>query len=516
MAADGSITIDTRVDTGGMKAGIKAVSNSFSGLQGAVKKTTQSLAQAFLGGKNFATIFKSIAKFSAAALIGGSLISSIRNLAGSFDLASSSIGDKVKPLSAALETLKGTFVNLILTAFVPMIPHLIAFATWLTKILITVSQVVAALFGFKQTVGSVMTSAAANAKKAAKEAKGALASFDAINVLQIQKPEEGEGGTTTPAPLTVPQELLDKVAKLKAVVMEFLKPAIELFEKLKKIVVDIFEKIVAWAKENPKAFGIILLVIGLVILAFIALVAILWVVSVVMGVVTAVTAAFAAVMAFIASPIFLIVVIIGLLIAILVILALNWDTIKLLAVATWEKIKEVWGIAVAWFKTNVVEPLKETFTKALDWIKDKFTTIFTTIKDFVRGVIDGIIGYIASLVQSILAGIAAVSGGINSIGGGSIGGAMATASMRIPRLATGGIIPPNAQFAAILGDQRSGYNIEAPAAMFQEMLNKAVASGQGGEMTITMPVYLDGEKIYQNQKRVNTRHGRSLINGRGS
>lgn len=106
MAADGVISIDTRVSTGGMNAGVKNISRSFDGVTGAVKKTTQSLAAAFLGGKNFAAIFKSIAKFSAAALIGGSIINSIRNLAGSFDLASSSIGDKVKPLSDALTALK--------------------------------------------------------------------------------------------------------------------------------------------------------------------------------------------------------------------------------------------------------------------------------------------------------------------------------------------------------------------------------------------------------------------------
>lgn len=502
MAADGTISIDTKISTGGMNAGVKAVSNSFDGLRGTVRKTTQSLAQAFLGGKNFATIFKNIAKFSAAALIGGSLISSIRNLAGSFDLASSSIGDKVKPLSAALETLKGTFVNLILTAFVPMIPHLIAFATWLTKILMTVTQVVAALFGFKTTVGSVMTSAAAGAKKAAKEARGALAAFDQINLLQ--KPEGPEGDSvvgTTPAPITVSQELLDKVEALKKKVLDFLQPAIELFGKLKKIVIEAWEVISTWIKDNPEKFKVLLIILGLVVLAFLAVAAVIWLVTTAMTIATVVTTAFAAVMAFLASPVLIIIVIIGLLIAILAILIWNWDTIKLLMVATWEAAKKAWGVAADWFKTNVVEPLKENFTKALDWIKDKFTTIFNSIKDFVRGVIDGIIGYIASLVQSILAGIAAISG-INA-GPGSIGGGIRPS---IPHLATGAVIPPNAAFAAVLGDQRSGRNIEAPEGLIRQIVREE--SGQGQNIHISFEgslselVRILKPKIDQENRRV--------------
>ena len=70
-------------------------------------------------------------------------------------------------------------------------------------------------------------------------------------------------------------------------------------------------------------------------------------------------------------------------------------------------------------------------------------------------------------------------------------------TVNLPRLANGAVIPPNHQFAAILGDQRSGTNIEAPAALIKEMLSQALLETQGmrGDVTIEIPVNLDGKTI---------------------
>lgn len=48
------------------------------------------------------------------------------------------------------------------------------------------------------------------------------------------------------------------------------------------------------------------------------------------------------------------------------------------------------------------------------------------------------------------------------------------ASTPLPKLATGAVIPPNAPFAAILGDQRSGTNIEAPLSTIQQAVSGVV------------------------------------------
>ena len=88
---------------------------------------------------------------------------------------------------------------------------------------------------------------------------------------------------------------------------------------------------------------------------------------------------------------------------------------------------------------------------------------------------------------------------------------------RIPKLATGAAIPPNSAFAAILGDQRSGYNLEGPEDRFRQIVREELAGIMGNEnLNVTMPVYLDSEKIYEGQKRVQRRRGSSLVVGGGA
>ena len=63
--------------------------------------------------------------------------------------------------------------------------------------------------------------------------------------------------------------------------------------------------------------------------------------------------------------------------------------------------------------------------------------------------------------------------------------AIATVSApQIPRLATGAVIPPNAEFAAILGDQRSGENIETPESLLRQIVRDE--SGKNGSQEITI------------------------------
>lgn len=490
---DGSIVISTKIDEKGFNKGTQGLSKALSGVL---------------------NIVKSIGKFMAAAFIGGSVINSLRGITQSFDIMGSAVGDKIRPLTDALATLKGTFVNLIVQAIIPLIPYLVTAVEWFTRMLTTVIQVVAALFGFKTTVGNIMTTAAKGAQKAAKEAKGALAAFDQINVLQKTEdptdPDAATGPTSTPAPITVPQELLDKVEALKKKLMDFLQPAIELFEKLKKIVIETWEKLTTWIKENPEKFRTFLIILGLLVLAFIAVAAIIWLVTAAMTVATAVTSVFTVVMALLASPIFLIVVIIGLLIAILVILALNWDTIKILAVATWEAIKKAWGMAVEWFKTKVIDPFVENFTRGLDFIKDKWISVFTNIKNFIKDTINSILGYISEMIDSILAGIAAITG----IGEVEVGAGTTSGSFRIPHLANGAVIPPNARFAAILGDQTSGRNIEAPEGLIRQIMREEMSNQQQG-ISVRFEGSL-GELVRQLKpviERENTRTGGNLIRG---
>lgn len=72
---------------------------------------------------------------------------------------------------------------------------------------------------------------------------------------------------------------------------------------------------------------------------------------------------------------------------------------------------------------------------------------------------------------------------------------------KIPRLAQGAVIPPNREFMAVLGDQRSGYNVEAPADLIRQMVIEGIqaagiSGGSGGDIHIT--VELDGKVVARN------------------
>mgnify|MGYP002627623875 CR=1 FL=1 len=63
----------------------------------------------------------------------------------------------------------------------------------------------------------------------------------------------------------------------------------------------------------------------------------------------------------------------------------------------------------------------------------------------------------------------------------------------IPALASGAVIPPNRKFLAVLGDQKSGTNVEAPLATMVEAFKQAMAESGGG--TTTVVIQLDGKEI---------------------
>lgn len=53
-------------------------------------------------------------------------------------------------------------------------------------------------------------------------------------------------------------------------------------------------------------------------------------------------------------------------------------------------------------------------------------------------------------------------------------------NIKIPRLATGAVIPPNAPFMAVLGDQKNGTNIEAPLDTIKQAVREVVGAGNNG------------------------------------
>ena len=81
---------------------------------------------------------------------------------------------------------------------------------------------------------------------------------------------------------------------------------------------------------------------------------------------------------------------------------------------------------------------------------------------------------------------------------------------RIPRLAQGAVIPPNREFMAVLGDQKSGTNIEAPLETMVQAFRQAMAEGgpwRGKEPKFEVRVFLDSREIKAGQQRLNRAMG---------
>jgi len=180
----------------------------------------------------------------------------------------------------------------------------------------------------------------------------------------------------------------------------------------------------------------------------------------------------------------------------------------------WAFVQALWSGAGGIF-SNIGVAIRTAFGNSLDFVREKFHNIFGSIQDFVRGVINNIIGSINGMVGGIVGGINAVVDAYNAVGSAfpEFIPLEFVNAPEIPRLATGGVIPKNNQFAAILGDNKTQNEILAPEDTLRRIFSEVLQGAGGGssEQTINLVVNLDGEKIYDNQVKVGNRRGSSLI-----
>ena len=112
---------------------------------------------------------------------------------------------------------------------------------------------------------------------------------------------------------------------------------------------------------------------------------------------TAVSTAFGTVMAFITSPITLVTVAIGIVIATVILLVKHWDTVKEVAAKCWEGIKNAWNAAGEWFNKYIVQPIAKFFTGLWDGLKSGASKVWEGIK----GVFSGIGSFFSGVWEGI-------------------------------------------------------------------------------------------------------------------
>ncbi len=521
---DGSINVDTRVDTKGMKKGTTSITQQLGGVMRAITRVGRTLAKVFSIG--------SLILFSATlAQIFASIRESAKTL---FERMGKSA--ELEKLQAHFAELKMAIANAFLPLIVAALPYINKVISSMIQLLNKVAMFTAAWTGAKQAMQIVEGSTkkvANNTDKIRKNAQGALAAFDQINVLDTNK----DTGLEVESPVNVLTEMvpitdsiIDKVTKIKEKIAEIWKTIVGIWDGAKEKIGEFLtwlntelQQLGKWIEENPEKFKVLVIVLGLIALAVLALIVILGLFlfvlanfATIMFIAEVAAAAFGLIMTVIFSPIGLVIAIILLLIGAIVNLILWWPVLKAVAIFALEKIKEAWAKISTWFTENVTIPLREAFAKALVNIITAFMNTFDKIKTFVADVVNNIIG----IVNEAIAGI---MGAFNDLSGNSSVGVQVTSNLdsnavtpRIPRLATGAVIPANAEFAAILGDQKSGKNIETPVNLmretFEDALSKALENqtvdirfnGSLGELVRILKPEIDKES---------RRQGKSLIVG---
>lgn len=550
---DGSIKFDTKIDEDGFNDGLSNLGDKskkfFSSVAaGLAQGAALAIAGVFAVLKVVDTIFTAVGRF-----VKG-LINGVKKLV--------EIGSKTEALKTEFENLKLSVSNAFLPLLNVALPLLQKVASWLTKIFNLIGMVIGALLGQKTVMRAVADTAASaagstgkmadNSKKAEKAAKGALAAFDDINVLQMEEPTQetdtgsggGAGGTGFEL-VPIAEQIMSWAEKVRAFLEPLKQPLNDIwqgFKNLYSVVAEALQplweelgisagnvlvwlrdlaingiqwltekigELTTWVQQNPEEFRAwvkALIVVGSLLVALF--------VTPILGGLAAIGVA------------------LGLLGAVFTGFVL---LVKVLITGEWRELWQMAKTAVMQVLYNLGEEIwnflygiGEGFYTTWINIRNSAINAFLDIKLFIKGIINDIIGFMNALIRGVVNGMNSMIGALNGInfvvpdwvpllGGSSFGLNIPNISApQIPKLATGAVIPPNSQFLAVLGDQKSGNNIEAPEGLIRQIVSEELADLLGNEeININMPVFLDSEKIYDGQKRVQRRRGASLVTGGG-
>lgn len=185
---------------------------------------------------------------------------------------------------------------------------------------------------------------------------------------------------------------------------------------------------------------------------------------------------------------------------------------------------------------GILDAVKQILTGIIQFITGVFTGNWSQawegVKNIFKGVWNGIISLLEGAINFIVRGINSLISGLNSlklpdwvpgVGGAGIN-IPHIPEAKIPRLAQGAVIPPNREFMAVLGDQSSGNNLEAPEALIRRIVREE--SRGGGDYTALLQAILEavkaghiimadrrvlGQVVTQEQNRMTRQSGRAVV-----
>ena len=148
-----------------------------------------------------------------------------------------------------------------------------------------------------------------------------------------------------------------------------------------------------------------------------------------------------------------------------------WDDVKQAFSDKWGEIKTWWNESVGNWWDEKVKP----------WFsKEKWEELGKTAINGLLAVIESGVNSAIDAINGITSGLNTVITGIGKVAGKDWSGIGRIEHVSLPRLAQGAVIPPNREFMAVLGDQKSGTNIETPLATMVQAFRQALAEGGYG------------------------------------
>ena len=155
-------------------------------------------------------------------------------------------------------------------------------------------------------------------------------------------------------------------------------------------------------------------------------------------------------------------------------IAPNWNFII-------DKIKSCWAAVKSFWDKNIAPVFTSEWWANL--AKNALNGFIGVFEAAINGIIDGI-NFLISCLNKIHIDI---PDWVPVIGGKSFGFNIPPVSkVALPRLAEGAVIPPNREFMAVLGDQKSGTNIETPLETMVQAFKQAMNESGGRSQTIIL------------------------------
>lgn len=152
--------------------------------------------------------------------------------------------------------------------------------------------------------------------------------------------------------------------------------------------------------------------------------------------------------------------------------------------------------------------LKGVFTDAWNGVISVFQVesfgqiadaIGTTFKNIINRLISGINNVVA-IPFNKLDGAFSKMRNVSILGAHPFNFLPTVNAPEIPYLATGAVIPANAPFTAVLGDQRHGTNLEAPEGLIRKIMQEELAkanTGSGGNVQVNVTVQQNDEGVWR-------------------